>query len=55
MNAVEPMDESAMLPMTQPTVEPMDESGMLPRTEISKPLPPPLPKRPPQPGSSAVI
>jgi hypothetical protein len=53
VNVTEPMDESAMLPMTEPAVPPMDESGMLPRTEIVKP--PPLPKRPPQPGSSAVI
>jgi len=53
VNVPEPMDESAMLPMTEPSVPPMDESGMLPRTEIVEP--PPLPKRPPQPGSSAVI
>ena len=53
LNAPEPMDESAMLPVTQATVPPMDESGMLPKTEIASP--PPIPKRPPQPGSSAVI
>ena len=53
VNTVEPMDESAMLPITQANMEPMDESGMLPRTEITGP--PPLPKSPPQSGSSAVI
>ena len=38
------MDDSAMVRM--------DESAMMPKTA---PVPPPLPKRPPRPGSSAVI
>ena len=49
----EPMDESAMLPVTEPTMIPLDESSLLPETQI--PQPPPLPKRQPSTGSSAVI
>jgi hypothetical protein len=47
------MDESAMLPVTEPTMIPIDESSLLPETQI--PAPPPLPKRRPSSGSSAVI
>jgi hypothetical protein len=53
VNVPEPMDESAMLPVTHPTVVPVDESSLLPETQIPKP--PPLPKRMPSSGSSAVI
>jgi hypothetical protein len=52
-NISEPMDESAMLPVTEPTMIPLDESSLLPETQI--PQPPPLPKRQPSTGSSAVI
>jgi hypothetical protein len=52
-NVPEPMDESAMLPVTEPTVVPIDESSLLPETQI--PNPPPMPKRQPSSGSSAVI
>lgn len=53
VNLPEPMDESAMLPVTEPTMIPIDESSLLPETQI--PAPPPLPKRQPSSGSSAVI
>ena len=57
VNITEPMDESAMLPMTEPTMIPMDDSSLLPETQIPKqvPKPPPLPNRRPSTGSSAVI
>jgi hypothetical protein len=52
----EPMDESAMLPlddsaMLRPDVLPED----VPTEQVQIPIPPPLPRRMPGPGSSAVI
>ena len=57
VNIPEPMDESAMLPVTEPTMIPIDDSSLLPETQIPKqvPKPPPLPNRRPSSGSSAVI
>jgi hypothetical protein len=63
---VEPMDESAMIPLEQPEPPPMDESSLVPLDEreaeppatvpVPPPLPPRLPRRPmPRPGSSGVI
>jgi hypothetical protein len=75
---VEPMDESAMLPLEPPPptepmdevsmdeISPVDESAMIPKSALphgvgedapTTPVPPPLPptRRPPRPGSSAVI
>jgi len=64
---IEPMDESAMIPIDSAPegISPMDESGMLPKSDLPQeetpraPAPPPLPRPPhrppPRPGSSAVI
>jgi HEAT repeat protein len=55
-HAADNLDDSAMLPATAVTdqvISPTDESGMLPRED--SPKPPPIPKRLPSSGSSAVI
>ena len=49
-----PADESSLFPMDDSGMLRMDESAMVPLDKPA-PVPPPLPKRPPRPGSSAVI
>ena len=56
MKIPEPMDESAMLPLDDSPMLPPDLLPEdVPTEQVQIPIPPPLPKRMPSPGSSAVI